>query len=142
MTAARSPRGSALREALEPGRARDDVAEAVARAQPEERPFDVEQKRALEHPQMMLESHDGRRVEGDRATGREMRFDELAAESGSRRRDNTAAITARGILPRQLLGRRDKIRRPRLRFGHQARKGPAVDRAELPEHRSGRTQLS
>src|SRR5438445_13557372 len=50
--------------ALEPCRTGEHVSKAVARTQPEERTLDLESERTLEHPQMMLQSRNGRRVEG------------------------------------------------------------------------------
>src|SRR6266511_1558566 len=48
---------------LKTTRTGEHIAEAVARAQPKERALDLQRERPLEHPQMMLEPCDRRRVE-------------------------------------------------------------------------------
>src|SRR5437899_2580861 len=55
---------SAFACALETCRAGEQVSEAVALTQPEARAIDLESERTLEHPQMMLQSRNGRCVEG------------------------------------------------------------------------------
>src|SRR5689334_23771418 len=85
--------------AAEPRRAGEHVAEAVARAQLEAGAFDLEIERALEHPQMMLEPGDRRRVERHRRAGGHADLDELAAQPGPGRRDRAPPIAALRILP-------------------------------------------
>ena len=48
---------------LETCRAGEYISKTVTRPQSEERALDLESERALEHPQMMLQSSNGRRVE-------------------------------------------------------------------------------
>jgi len=111
------------------------------RAQVERGAVDVDRHRAFDHPEVVLQTLDRRRLEGDGRAGGHVHFHELAAQAGRRRRHHPSAVVALGVRPLGLLRRAYELRRPGLGVGHQARQRPAVGAAQGAEHGGGGTQL-